>query len=150
MISSLASEIGSQSVAVTIDVITKRSLLGERYLVSSHNGQKIYEIDLFGLLSKCQDLGAGEIIINSVTDDGNMSGYNLTLAEKVKNQLQVPFTLLGGAGNLDDLKNLIKRCGPIGACAGSLFVFKGRYRAVLINYPQHEEKIAMSKIWPEL
>ena len=87
-----------------------------------------------------QDSGAGEIVINSVDLDGTMLGYDLELAREFKEALNIPTTYLGGAGSLDDMKSLISNLGVVGAAAGSLFVFKGKYRAVLINYPTPAEK----------
>ena len=80
-------------------------------------------------------LGAGEIVINSIDRDGTMKGYDMTLAEKIRNVTSLPLTVLGGAGSLEDIGKLIKHFGIIGASSGSLFVFKGVYKAVLINYP---------------
>ena len=54
--------------------------------------------------------------------------------------ISIPLTIIGGAGSYDDLRNLISSCGIVGAAAGSLFVFKGIYRAVLINYPDQDLK----------
>jgi cyclase len=69
-----------------------------------------------------------------------MQGYDLELAAQFKQALKVPVTFLGGAGSLDHLGELVSRLGVVGAAAGSLFVFKGKYRAVLINYPTPEQK----------
>ena len=69
-----------------------------------------------------------------------MQGYNLDLIEQVHQAVNIPLTVIGGAGSLEDIRDLVKRYPVIGAAAGSLFVFKGKYRAVLINYPNHEEK----------
>jgi cyclase len=85
-------------------------------------------------------MGAGEIVINSIDKDGMMTGYDLDLIHQVKSVVTVPVTALGGAGNYSDIKNLIKKEGIIGAAAGSMFVFKGKYKAVLINYPTNIEK----------
>ena len=82
----------------------------------------------------------GEIVLNSIDDDGLMKGYDSGLIEKVKPLISVPLTILGGAGSLDDIGRLFDRFGIIGAAAGSLFVFKGKYKAVLISYPNYEEK----------
>ncbi|NCC62853.1 MAG: imidazole glycerol phosphate synthase subunit HisF, partial [Verrucomicrobiae bacterium] len=87
-----------------------------------------------------QEHGAGEIVVNSIDRDGMMSGYDMDLAEKVRDAVAVPLTVLGGAGSLEDIGQLIERHRIIGASAGSLFVFKGKYRAVLINYPNKNEK----------
>ena len=69
-----------------------------------------------------------------------MIGYDVKLISEIRNQLTLPMTVLGGAATLADLSNLIKEFGVIGAAAGSLFVFKGKYKAVLINYPNKLEK----------
>ena len=81
------------------------------------------------------DPAQGELVINSIDRDGQMKGYDLALAQKVRQLVNIPITILGGAGALTDLESLIRTCGVIGASAGSLFVFKGVYKAVLINYP---------------
>jgi Imidazoleglycerol-phosphate synthase len=69
-----------------------------------------------------------------------MDGYDYQLIDKIRNITSLPLTALGGAGSLEDIGNLINRYQIIGAGAGSIFVFKGKYRAVLINYPNDEEK----------
>jgi cyclase len=69
-----------------------------------------------------------------------MEGYDLDLALRLKSQAKVPLTFLGGAGSLKHIEELVTNYGTVGAAAGSLFVFKGKYRAVLINYPSFEQK----------
>jgi cyclase len=69
-----------------------------------------------------------------------MTGYDLALARKVRDATRLPMSFLGGAGSLADIGKLIAECGVVGAAAGSLFVFKGAYRAVLINYPNPDQK----------
>ena len=91
-------------------------------------------------------LGVGEIIINSVDQDGMMKGYDMTLINDIRQAVNVPITVLGGAGNLDDIQTVIQKFGTIGVAAGSLFVFKGIYKAVLINYPNRIEKNALIKM----
>ncbi len=72
-----------------------------------------------------------------------MKGYDLDLVAAVRGAVSVPMTVLGGAGSLEDMAELIRRFGVVGAAAGSLFVFKGVYRAVLINYPSRADKDAL-------
>ena len=84
---------------------------------------------------KIQDLGVGEIVVNSIDNDGVMDGYDLNLIDNVYSNISIPLTILGGAGNINDIKKVIQKHGIIGVAAGSLFVFKGKYKAVLINYP---------------
>jgi cyclase len=141
LISDAASRVGSQSVVVVIDV--KKSGLLRRYEVVTHNASRRTGLYPIEFASQMAEFGAGEIVINSVDRDGGMKGYDLDLIEQVRQAVHLPLTVLGGAGSLDDLKELISRYGIIGAAAGSLFVFKGRYRAVLINYPNRAEKEAL-------
>lgn len=135
-----ASRLGSQSVVVVIDV--KKSGFFNRYDVVTCNGSRSAGLNPIDFARQMAHLGAGEIVINSVDCDGEMKGYDFDLIDKVRQAVDVPLTALGGAGSLDDLRNLIRRQGIIGAAAGSLFVFKGKYRAVLINYPSRETKDA--------
>ena len=84
--------------------------------------------------------GAGELIINSIDNDGKMKGYDINIIKDIKKTVSVPVTLIGGAGSIDDIKKLVEEFHIIGAAAGSLFVFQGKYKAVLINYPDQDEK----------
>lgn len=137
LITEIAAEIGSQSVVVVLDV--KKSLFG-KYEVYTHNGKKKTGRTPIELAQQAEKLGAGEIIINSIDLDGQMTGYDLDLATKIREAIRLPMTLLGGAGSISDIGSLIQTCGVVGAAAGSLFVFKGIYRAVLINYPSIIER----------
>jgi cyclase len=141
LISDAASRVGSQSVVVVIDV--KKSGLLRRQEVVTHNGSRRTGLNPVEFARQMAEFGAGEIVINSVDRDGEMKGYDLDLIEQVRQAVHLPLTVLGGAGSLEDLKELISRYGIIGAAAGSLFVFKGKYRAVLINYPNQAEKEAL-------
>ncbi|MEJ7928434.1 AglZ/HisF2 family acetamidino modification protein [Ramlibacter sp. AN1015] len=135
----IADAVGRQSVAVVIDV-RKRGFLGQALEVCTHNATRAHRGDPIELAQRMQQAGAGEIIFNSVDRDGQMKGYDLATARKLREAVQVPITILGGAGSLDDLVALVRECGVVGAAAGSLFVFKGQYRAVLINYPNPARK----------
>lgn len=141
LISKAAQWVGGQSVVVVMDV--KRVGLLRRYEVFTHNGTKGTGLDPVAWTKQVEDLGAGEVVINSVDQDGEMKGYDLTLVDRVRQATTLPMTVLGGAGSLSDLEALVRRFGTIGAAAGSLFVFKGKYKAVLINYPSRDEKDAL-------
>jgi len=141
LISDAAIRVGSQSLVVVIDV--RKTGLLRRYEVVTHNGLRRTGLNPVELSSYMAELGAGEIVINSVDRDGEMKGYDLDLVEQVRQKINLPLTVLGGAGSLDDFRELFDRFGLIGAAAGSLFVFKGKYRAVLINYPNRVEKEAL-------
>jgi cyclase len=84
--------------------------------------------------------GAGEVVVNSIDHDGMMKGYDIDLAQKIRNAIDLPMTVLGGAGSLEDLRELTTKFKLIGVAAGSIFVFKGKYRAVLISYPTGADK----------
>jgi len=141
LISKAAQWVGGQSVVVVMDV--KKVGLLRRYEVFTHNGTKGTGLDPVAWTKRVEELGAGEVVINSIDQDGEMKGYDLTLVERVRQASTLPMTVLGGAGSLDDLEALVRRFGTIGAAAGSLFVFKGKYKAVLINYPSRDEKDAL-------
>jgi len=134
----LAKAIGQQSVIVVLDV-KRKGLLG-KYEVVIHNGKKSTKVNPISFAKKMDELGIGELVINSVDRDGQMKGYDLKLAQQIREAVSIPITILGGAGVIDDISGLIKKFGIIGAAAGSLFVFKGKYKAVLINYPSPQQK----------
>lgn len=141
LVSEAASRLGSQSVVVVVDV--KKSGLLRRYEVVTHRGTRRTGLSPGDFAARVADLGAGEIVVNSVDHDGEMKGYDYALIDQVREAVSVPLTVLGGAGSLADVGELIRRHEIIGAAAGSLFVFKGKYRAVLINYPSRSEKDAL-------
>jgi imidazole glycerol-phosphate synthase subunit HisF len=138
LISTIAQEVGSQSVAVVFDVA--RSSNGTDYEVRAHNARTRTGRLALECVKEAASLGAGEIVVNAIDHDGTMKGYDLTLAKSVRETVRLPMTMLGGAGSLSDIGKLIATCGVVGAAAGSLFVFKGPYRAVLINYPSAAQK----------
>lgn len=138
LIPQIADTVGRQSVVAIIDV--KKKMIGGNYEVRTHNGKKHTGKCPIDFAKQLEDLGAGEIVINSIDNDGTMKGYDGALIDKIRKSIKVPMTVLGGAGSLDDIGKMIGRYGIIGASAGSLFVFKGIYKAVLINYPNRTEK----------
>ena len=138
LIEAASQRVGSQSIVVVMDV-KKTGLLG-RYEVYTRNGTKKSGVSPVNMARQVEALGAGEILLNSVDRDGTMKGYDLDLINSVRDVVRLPMTVLGGAGSLQDMRDLIHRFGVVGAAAGSLFVFKGKYRAVLIQYVQPDEK----------
>ncbi len=136
VLAEIASVIGRQSVVVVLDV--KKTLFGH-YEIYSHNGKKKVKKSFFEFIKELESIGIGELVINSIDNDGVMKGYDLALVQKVRDCISVPLTVLGGAGHSDDILNLINEYKIIGAAAGSLFVFKGVYKAVLINYLPEKE-----------
>jgi len=139
LISQASAQVGRQSVVVVIDV----RRVGNAWQVFTHNGTRSTGLDAVEFARKADALGAGEIIVNSIDRDGRMSGYDLELARAMRRATSRPLTLLGGAGKLADIAALVREFGIIGAAAGSLFVFKGSLRAVLITYPRRGDKDAL-------
>ena len=134
----IGSIIGKQSVVVVLD-LKKKKLFGG-YDIYTHNGTKKSKWKLEEIIAKLEEIEVGEIVLNSIDNDGTMLGYDLGLAENIREKCSMPITVLGGAGSLENVKKLINKFKIIGAAAGSLFVFKGKYRAVLINYPNRQER----------
>jgi imidazole glycerol-phosphate synthase subunit HisF len=132
IINKIANRVGNQSVVVVLDVKKKRFGGYELY---TNNGKKATGLNPVECAKEIEKLGAGEIVVNSIDQDGTMNGYDIQLINQIRNVVSTPLTALGGAGKLEDIGQLIHQFGIIGAGAGSLFVFKGVYRAVLINYP---------------
>jgi imidazole glycerol-phosphate synthase subunit HisF len=136
--------VGIQSVVVVLDV-KKKGLLGT-YEIFIQNGKKATGIKLKDFVQKLNNIGVGEIVINSIERDGKMQGYDFTLIDMVRNETDIPMTVLGGAGSYEDIKQVISKYKIMGVAAGSLFVFKGKYKAVLISYPNKEEKAALYQL----
>lgn len=130
---------GSQSIVASIDIKG-----GEVY---SYLTQKKLNISIEEYIKKIVSLNIGEIFINSVDNDGMMSGYDIELIKKVSSISTIPIIACGGAGSIEDLKELIDNTEVSAVGAGSFFVFIGVHRAVLITYPKYEdlEQILESK-----
>lgn len=143
LVTEIASKLGSQSVVVILDV--RKNFFGT-YEVFVNNGLKRTKKTLVDMARLAVDLGAGEVVVNSIEDDGVMGGYDLVLAKKLRDVVNVPISIMGGAGNLQDMKELFNKCGVVSAVAGSLFIFKGSLKAVLINYPSSIEKDGLEKV----
>jgi imidazole glycerol-phosphate synthase subunit HisF len=139
LISESVLRVGSQSVVIVLDV-KKTGILKKRYEVFTHNGKRNTHTCPIQLAVEMQGKGVGEILINSIDQDGTMAGYDIELIDKIRNAVSIPITALGGAGSYNDFAGLINNFGVLGVAAGSLFVFKGKYRAVLINYPNNDQK----------
>lgn len=135
----LSELVGSQSIIVVLDV--KKKFLSSKYEIYINNGKEKTGKELISFAKLAESLGAGEIVVNSIDKDGMMEGYDYNLVKNIRNSINLPLTVLGGAGSLHDIGKLISDYSIIGAGVGSLFVFKGKYKAVLINYPNNKEKI---------
>jgi cyclase len=120
--------------------VKRTGFINKQYEIFTHNGKQSTGISPDKFARQSELLGAGEILLNSIDQDGTLKGYDIDLIDQVREVIKIPMTVLGGAGSYADIKTVIQRYGIIGAAAGSLFVFKGKYRAVLIQYPKPSEK----------
>lgn len=138
LVAQIANEVGRQSVVVVLD--HKKRLMSKQHDVWTHNGKVNTKRNVLDVAKEMEVLGAGEVVINSIDNDGRMKGYDLELLMQLRKTVNTPVTILGGAGSLDDMGKVISNCGAVGVAAGSFFVFKGPYRAVLISYPDIAQK----------
>tara|TARA_Y100000741_G_scaffold28468_2_gene20500 strand:+ start:802 stop:1605 length:804 start_codon:yes stop_codon:yes gene_type:complete len=143
----LASEIamtaGSQSLVLVIDV--KKRKFSRKYDIYIHNGSEKINIDIVEFIKKVENYGCGEVVINSIDRDGTMKGYDFEIFNYLRKNISAPMTIIGGASSFDDFSKAIENYGIVGISAGSLFVFKGPHKAVLINYPDYETKQKLIK-----
>ena len=135
LISELSSEFGAQSIVVSIDV--KRKWLGG-YKVACRQARVSTSKNPIEWAKAAQAYGAGEILLTSVERDGTFLGYDLPLVSSVASAVDIPVIACGGAGSLAHAREVVLRAGAAAAAAGSLFVFQGSHRAVLVNYPKRE------------
>jgi cyclase len=135
LIRAAADHAGSQAVVISIDV--KKTLFG-KYEVFTRAGKKGTGFDPLKFAVEMEKQGAGEILINSIDRDGTMQGYDLDLIRRVAESVSVPVVACGGAGNIGHLAEAVQ-AGASAAAAGSMFVFQGPLRGVLISYPAQEE-----------
>lgn len=133
-------EFGSSTIVVSVDV--KKTIFGKELTVIN-SGKKTTKNDPVNFARLMEEKGAGEIIINSIENDGMMGGYNLSLIKRVSEAVRVPVVALGGAGTKDDLRKGIIDGFASAVAAGSMFVYHGPRKAVLINYPANEELIIL-------
>jgi cyclase len=135
LVEATATLAGSSSVVVGIDV--RRRLFGRPEVVT-HGGTRSARVHPVAHAVEMERRGAGEILLQSVDRDGTQQGYDEALVAEVAAAVSIPVVAAGGAGSVADLAKAVQ-AGASAAAAGSLFVFKGRHRAVLITYPSEAE-----------
>ena len=135
LITQIANSAGNQSAIASIDV--KKNIWG-KYKVYSRNGTKDTGKDVIEFAKECENKGAGEIVLNSVDRDGMCSGYDTELIKKVAQSVNIPVVAVGGAWETGHLVQA-KSAGASALAAGSMFVFHGKHKAVLISYLNNSE-----------
>jgi len=133
LLSTLSRELGASSVVAGIDV--KRDMI-KRARVFHPGRRQLTKLDPVEHARAVVRAGAGEIFLNSVDRDGTGEGFDIELIQSVTAAVNVPVTVCGGAAGLEDMREAV-RSGASAAAAGSMFVFYGPHRAVLINYPAY-------------
>ncbi len=126
---------GSQSIVLSLDI--KKTLFGRKKIYTKCGSQKINR-DYIEFAKEMEQRGVGEIIVNSIDNDGMMQGYDLEIIRDVSRSVNIPVVAAGGAGKLEHFKEAVDS-GASAVAAGSMFVFNGPHRAVLISYPPYKE-----------
>jgi len=139
-----AKKVGSQSIVVVLDI--KYQGILSKPKITTLNGNRFFNMDLFEFIKKIEDLGAGEVVINCVDRDGIKNGYDIELISKIRKISKSILTLLGGASSFKDIEDLMTKVNTVGCSAGSLFVFKGKFDAVLISYLDKHEREKLKDI----
>ena len=132
---------GSSTIIISMEAVKQPD---NSYLLFTDNGREHTGINLEYWLDEVQRLGAGEIVITSVDKDGTMEGYDTNLLASVSKNVTIPVIGLGGAKSINNLKETYDQCNLNGLAAGSLFVYQGTKKGVLINYPEKNEVNFMS------
>tara|TARA_A100001011_G_scaffold60809_1_gene60635 strand:+ start:127 stop:882 length:756 start_codon:yes stop_codon:yes gene_type:complete len=135
LVNDISKEIGSQSLSVSINIVKS-----DRGFSIVNNKRNVVDINLNDYIENIQKNGAGEIILNSVLDDGSMRGYNLDILNHCLKFINVPSILIGGCSGYNDIKKLFYNYKSIAAGGSSIFIYKGKLKAVLINYPSENER----------
>ena len=130
-----AQKFGNQSIIISLDV--KRNPRGQ-YEVFIGGGKKGTGTDPVSYAQKMESLGAGEILLNSIDRDGTWAGYDVELIKRIAEAVKIPVIACGGAGKIEHFSEAVK-AGAAAVAAGSLFVYQGKDRGVLINFPHRKE-----------
>jgi cyclase len=136
IVSEAANIFGKQSVIVSVDI--KKDFWGKKKIYI-YNGKKNTNLHPIEFIRHLENMGAGEIVVNSIDHDGVMNGFDIDLLKDIKDVIKVPVIALGGAGNLNHIKEVFEKSNVDAVACGSLFVYKGPLKGVLINYPTNQK-----------
>jgi cyclase len=135
LIKEASRQFGSQSIVVSVDA--KKNMFN-KYEVFVEGGTRNTKIDPVKFAAEMEKLGAGEILLNSIDRDGTYKGYDISLIKQVTQAVGIPVIACGGARNVDDFKQAVNVAGASAVSAGSIFVFQGPHRAVLVSFPDRQ------------
>lgn len=133
-----SSIVGSQSIVVSIDV--RSEMFGRKACYTNCGHTRIKEKPI-EIAKKAEDLGAGEILLNSITQDGTMEGYDIELVKEVASSVKIPVIASGGAKDINDIKKVLEEGSAHAAAASSMFIYYGKQKAVLITVPSESELV---------
>jgi cyclase len=136
LVTSVAATFGSQAVVVAVDARARRR---GQYEVFVESGLRSVKADPVSWARRAEELGAGEILLNAIDRDGTMTGYDLDLVATVSAAVRVPVIACGGAGSRADIPGPVLQSGASAVAAGSIFVYQGRERGVLVNFPERSQ-----------
>ncbi|WP_106793792.1 AglZ/HisF2 family acetamidino modification protein [Aquimarina sp. Aq78] len=135
-ITQLAKHFGNQAVVVSIDV--KKNKFG-KYKVYSNSGKKKQKIDVVDWAKNLEELGAGEIILTAIHQEGTWKGFDTNLIERVSNAVDIPVIANGGASSIDDIKKAVNEGHASAVCLGSMVVYQNKGMGVLVNFPDRSK-----------
>ena len=138
LITQLAEYFGNQAVIISIDI--RKNIFG-KYHVYSHSGNKNQKIDPILWAQKVEELGAGEILLTSINQEGTWKGFDLDITKKISNSVSIPVIAHGGASSILDIEKAIKYGDASAACLGSMVVYQNKGMGVLINFPDRKQLI---------
>lgn len=136
LLKSASKDFGSQSIVAAVDI--KKNIFGKHKIYNSSK-QKNNKLDIKEHLQSLEKNGAGEIYISSVDRDGTFEGYDIDFIRDITKDIKIPIIINGGARDISDFSKAIKECGVSAVSAGSMFVFNGPHKAVLITYPDYQK-----------
>ena len=119
-ITKLANIFGSQAIVVSVDV----KISEDKYLVYSDLGSKNSNKDPLSWCREVEDLGGGEIFLNSIDRDGSAQGYDIKLIASISSQIKIPLIACGGVGDFKHFSEGINEGGAAAVAAGNIFNFK--------------------------
>lgn len=143
LISNAVKLAGSQSIVISIDV--KNEFLGKRSCYINDGSVRIKESPV-EQAKRAEASGAGEILLNSMTHDGMMQGYDIELVRQITDSVRIPVIACGGAKDISDFKKALTDGGAHAVAAGSMYVYYGKQKAVLITAPE-EKDLMMAGIY---
>jgi len=143
LISAAAAIFGSQSIVVSVDV--RKTLFGRRE-VYTRSGTRNTGIEPRTYAAQMEQHGAGELFVQSIELEGSRSGYDVALMSDISDVVKIPVIACGGAGSLEDIRQLMQSSGVAAAAAGTMFVLHGKHMAPLISYPRPNEIASLADV----